>query len=52
MSSELKKIEMFLMFDLACLTSFGYAEDGVSIDKTVVLFLGCNNKPRIQLFHF
>jgi len=38
MPSEFKKIEMFLTLDLACLTSFRYEEDGVSIDKTVVWF--------------
>jgi len=36
--SELEKIEMFLTFDLACLTSFGHGEDGVSIDETVFWF--------------
>jgi hypothetical protein len=38
MASELKNIEMFFMLDLACLTSFGHGEDGVSIDKAVVWF--------------
>jgi len=45
MPSELKKIKIFLTFDLACLTSFGHGEDGVSIGKTVVWFWVVTIKP-------